>query len=284
MKKRIALIFHENERKHGIRRFAIWHLANLWRMENLEVVFLFGTAKFIPADVALLHVDLTVVPEEYVAFAGRYPVVLNGKVTDIRKSSFSGQKVNPEDGYEGPVIVKSEMNYAGQPERKLLGTSLSRLAFRISCRLPSIRFKSKGSGPDFRSPSDYVIYDSPRLVPREWFSRNDILVEKFIPEMHDGLYCQRVYHFLGDRGVCIFREARHPIVNNATVVSRHPIEVHPEIVKLTKTLQFDYGKFDYVLQEGKPMLLDANKTPGGTNTPRYIEMCREWAKGIHAYL
>ena len=284
MKKRIALIFHENERKYNIRRFAIWHLANLWRTENLEVVFLFGTAKFVPADAAILHVDLTFVPQEYMDFAGRYPVVLNGAVTDIRKSSFSKQRVSPDDDYDGRVIVKSEMNYAGQPERKLLGTALSRLAFRLSCRLPSIRFKNKGPEPDFRSPSDYVIYDSSRSVPREWFSRNDILIEKFIPEMHNGLYVQRIYHFLGSRGVCIFRESEHPILTNVNVVNRHPVEVHPEIVELAKILQFDYGKFDYILQDGKPVLLDANKTPGGTNTLRYIEMCREWAKGIHSYL
>src|SRR5213079_1238108 len=37
---------------------------------------------------------------------------------------------------------------------------------------------------------------------------------------------------------------------------------HPEIVEARKRLNFDYGKFDYVLHEGRPVLLDTNKTTG----------------------
>jgi hypothetical protein len=47
---------------------------------------------------------------------------------------------------------------------------------------------------------------------------------------------------------------------------------------------FDYGKFDYVMQEGQPVLLDANKTPGAGHLPIFFDLCREWAKGIHAYM
>jgi len=282
--KKIAVIFHEHERKRNIRRFAIWHVARFWIKENIEPVFLFGTGKFVPAELALLHVDLTVVPEKYLEFSRLYPVVLNGEITDIRKSRFSKQKVRPGDGYEGPVIVKSELNYAGQPERKLSGHSLSRLAFRIKCRFPSFRPEGLGMGPAFASPQGYRIYHHANSVPADWFRRDDILVERFIPEIHRGLYGLRVYHFLGNRGVCMLRKARHPIVNTSTVVSREQVDVHPEIAALAKTLKFDFGKFDYVVHEGQPVLLDANKTPGGSASARFIQMCSEWAKGIHCYL
>jgi hypothetical protein len=284
MKKKIALIFHENEPKDNIRLFAVWHLAEAWRRENIDVVFLFGTKKHIAADLAFLHVDLSVVPEIYTDFAYRYPVVLNGKVTNIQKSSFSRQKMKRDDAYEGRVIVKSDMNYAGQPERKLLGTALSRLAFRITCRLPFGRSIYGGPEPNFRSPVDYIIRDNSQSIPQSWFSRGDILIEKFVPEMQEGLYCQRVYHFLGDRSVCILRKSKHPIINASNAVSRTQIDVHPDIVALARKLKFDYGKFDYVLHDGEPLLLDANKTPGAVNTPAFSEMCREWAKGIRSYL
>ena len=37
----------------------------------------------------------------------------------------------------------------------------------------------------------------------------------------------------------------------------------PEVLRARRSeLGFDYGKFDYVLQAGQPVLLDANSTPG----------------------
>ena len=113
---------------------------------------------------------------------------------------------------------------------------------------------------------------------------HDVLVEKFIPEMRDGFYCLRVYHFLGQKGVCVFRQSTHPIINAETAVKREVVDVHPEIPSLAKSMGFDYGKFDYVMQEGQPVLLDANKTPGAGHLPIFFDLCREWAKGIHAYM
>jgi hypothetical protein len=284
MTKSIALIFHRNERFKRIPRFAIWHLAEVWREEKIKVVFLFGTEKYVPADLALLHVDLTEVPDEYMEFARRYPVVLNGKVKNIRKSTFTRNRVRPGDGYEGKVIVKSELNYAGEPERKLLGTPLSRLILRATMRLPWLRLSRRDSKLLFRLPCDYRIYDNPRSIPPDWFKRDDILVEKFLPEMQDGLYCLRNYHFLGDGGGGVLRKSAHPIINAASTISRQDIQPDPEIVALTKSMQFDYGKFDYVMHEGRPALLDTNKTPGAGKSPDYFALCRKWAKGICSYL
>ena len=177
MQKSIALIFHENEWKYTLRRFAIWHLADIWRRENIKVILLFGVRKFVPADVAFLHVDLSLVPESYIDFARRYPVIVNGRIRDIRKSRYSEQKVNPDDGYKGPVIVKSALNYAGQPERKLLGTAFSRLALRITSRLPSHGSKKKSSRLRFRSPRDYQIYEKSSDVPQGLCDRVDFVAQ-----------------------------------------------------------------------------------------------------------
>lgn len=283
-RKRIALIFHEHERRRDLPYFAVWNLAEIWRNQGMEVIALFGTGKFIPADLAILHVDLTVVPQEYIKFARQYPIALNAGLENIRKSLISTNKVHPGDGYEGPVIVKSELNYAGQPEQKLLGTAWSRLRFRLGSRLPFRRTAGMLPGPHFRSPTDYIILESPRAVPKDWFQRDDLFIEKFIPEIQDGLYCVRVYHFLGNRGVCLIRKSSRPVVNTSTVITRERVEVHPEILRLTKSLGFDFGKFDYVMHEDRPVLLDANKTPGAGNTPSFRALCPEWARGIEAYL
>ncbi len=283
MKRGVAVILHEHEWKHNLHDFAIWHLAKIWEQEGIKVHFLFGPRRFVPADVAILHVDLTVVPQEYIEFAEQYPIAVNSKVRDIRKSSISRIRVFPEDGYRGPVIVKSELNYAGQPERRLLGTALSRAVFRIACRWPLRRSAGSRREPNFRSPSDYIICNSPGSVPIDWFHRNDILVERFVPEIQDGFYCLRSFSFLGSSGVCTLRKAKHPIVNLPSTVHREVVEVHPEILQLKRSLGFDYGKFDYVIHEGVPVLLDANKTPGSGRDASYFAICAQWARGIHSY-
>ncbi len=286
MKKSIALIFHKNERAKRLPRYAIWHLAEIWRKENIEVIVLFGTDKYVPADLALLHVDLSVVSDEYLDFARRYPMVLNGNVKDIRKSSFSQIGVNADDKYNGKVIVKSNLNFGGEPERKLLGTPLSRLKLRVAMRVPWLSFLDRDPKSPFRLPTDYRIFDSPDLVPAQWFKREDVFVERFVPEIQNGLYCLRTYHFLGNRGGCVLRKSAHPIVNARTSLKseRRDIDVDPEIVKLAKAMRFDFGKFDYVMHEGQPVLLDVNKTPGVGKLPQYFAMCREWASGIRCYL
>ena len=63
------------------------------------------------------------------------------------------------------------------------------------------------------------------------------------------------------------------------------IEPHTEIVELRKKMKFDYGKFDYVIHDGKVVLLDINKTIG---IPKQItsEILKNWqyrAEGIYSY-
>jgi len=56
-----------------------------------------------------------------------------------------------------------------------------------------------------------------------------------------------------------------------------------EIEALRERMGFDYGKFDYVIHEGRVILLDANKTPtfqGDANAPHL----RELALGIEDFL
>jgi hypothetical protein len=83
---RVAVLFEGWERSFDPAGYLVHDLAQLWREDGLEVVYLYGTDRFVPADLALVHVDLSVVPEPYLEFAARYPIVLNGRVRDIRKT------------------------------------------------------------------------------------------------------------------------------------------------------------------------------------------------------
>ena len=59
-----------------------------------------------------------------------------------------------------------------------------------------------------------------------------------------------------------------------------------EIAEERRRLGFDYGKFDFVVHGGRPILLDANRTPGGsaTLTEEYAQGAAELAKGIDVFL
>lgn len=271
----IAILFHENDRPDRIERFAVAFLAEFWRQDGNEVVPLFGTRRFVPADLLLLHVDLSVVPRGYLTFAERYPIALNRRATDIRKSQVSANLVRPDDGYGGPVIVKSDRNYAGVPEGHLVGPAWLR---RIGLR-------PRALGRSFRTSLDYRIHASASEVPRRDFGRGDRVVEKFLPEREGDRYFVRNYQFLGDRNTCMRLGAANPIVNDETMDSIEPVEPHPEILRAREQFGFDYGKFDYVVHEGRAVLLDANKTTGASRvtTPQLVALRRHQADGIYSY-
>ena len=267
--RRIAILFHETDRNIDLSGYRITHLAPHWERDGLEVVPLFGTQEVIPADLVIVHVDLSVVPEDYLAFAGRYPIALNGKVRDIRKSSFSTNLLRPGDDWRGPVIVKSECNFAGHPE--------------VVRGVP--RLDGKGLVPIFRSTLDYKVFDRIQEVPDEDFECPDLVVQRFLPEMEDGLFHVRMYMFLGDRSTCTREGANHPIVKSETHVFSETVTPHPDIIAMRRKLNFDYGKFDYVIHNGEAILLDLNKTTGAVSqiTPKIEAVRRNLAQGLYSY-
>ena len=115
----IVNLFHKNDRFYNPARYIVHDMAGFWRADGHEVVYVYGVKRHVPADLLLVHVNLSVVPEEYLEYALRYPIALNGRVRDIRKSTLSRNLVAYGDDWDGPVIVKTDLNYAGQPERLL---------------------------------------------------------------------------------------------------------------------------------------------------------------------
>jgi len=286
MKHHIAVLFHEADRPM-LKYYAISALAETWRRDGHTVTNIFGIKKFIPADLILVHVDLSVVPDEYLAFADQYPIVLNSKAGDIRKSAFSRHLLlKQNDNYPGPVFIKSNLNFAGIPEslrqRKYpfkgseagyyIGTGVERI-LRSADRLFS------------REPSGHLLFEDLHKVPVKWFERDDIVIQRFCPEYEKGFYHVRYYQFLGDRSTCERLSSHHPIVKDSSGVKRERVDVHPEIERLRHELNFDYGKFDYVMHEGQPVLLDINKTTGSAKkvTPAIEAMRRHRAEGIYSY-
>ena len=263
----INILMHHTSRTLPLSRYAIVNIAKYWQQDGNKVSIVFGDQKYVPADIAILHVDLSVVPDSYLQLASEYPVALNKQVKDIRKSTISTNLLKRNDGYAGKVIIKSDLNYAGMPERFAAGT--------LNKQKPS----------NINSPKDYMIFDSLADVPDQYFEYDDIIVERFTPETDNNEYFIRYFVFLGNQTTFYRVNSLEPIINSNNWKSMQVIEPTPEVYRWREQFNFDYGKFDYVIHDGIPVLLDANKTVGALpGSPILEENWRQRAKGIYSYL
>lgn len=241
-------------------------LAGYWREagHTVRVVEAMGDDR--PGDIGILHIDLTVIPSAVLAWASRYPVLLNRGFPDCSKRSISRHLVSRGDTYRGAVIIKTNLNRGGKPEmmrerhwflRDPWGTFRRELArrgnWRFARNLP---------------PNDYPVLPSTEDVP-EWVWRSpDLVVEKFLPERIDGLYASRIWVFLGDRGYGRLELSASPTGRGADAVDRRWITEIPEELHAFRRRQgMDFGKIDWVMTEDGPVIFDANRTPSRVTVP-----------------
>jgi hypothetical protein len=98
------------------------------------------------------------------------------------------------------------------------------------------------------------------------------------------------WFFLGDADIVSTLLAPTPLVAMASVAERLPLhsDVPEELRRRRAELGFDYGKFDYIVHEGRPRLLDANRTPhldsDSPFMPRIQAICGALAKGLESCL
>jgi len=249
---RILIITHAWD-DFPYRRFLVHDLAMRWGSAGHTVTSVAGLAGWPEADIALLHVDLSVIPEAYRKAAGRYAVVLNGAVPDIRKRVISRHLVRPGDGWNGPVIIKTDLNCGGLPELRLQQIEAAQ------------RRGMTGNGPFGAAAYEidrYPVIDSPVEVPPHVWSDPALVVEKFLPERDARGYWMRAWTFFGDRERCTRYLGAHPVIKSGDFLAREAVPVPDELRAERKRLGFDFGKFDFVMHEGRAVLFDANRTPG----------------------
>ena len=135
---------------------------------------------------------------------------------------------------------------------------------------------------DHIEPTGYPIYPDKRSVPSGVWDNPNLIVEQFLPETEDGLYFVRYWMFLGDRGWAARFGSKNPIVKfTGRVTEEERVPVPAELIALRKRLGFDYGRFDYVVRDGLPIVFDINKTVGGYhNCAGYAAEVDMLAEGI----
>ena len=247
-------------------------LARFWKDWGHEVSF--GPTKSPLSNVGFMHLDSTrIEPEQVPAMDG---AMINRHVLDISKSIYSTERVYPDSDWDGPVIIKSNLNFYGTPEwystkrtyRKKLQRYLANRCWQIARMLPS---------------NNYPILPSISKVPGWVWKKQDLIVERFLPDMEDGLYSIRGWIFLGDRGYCYRFFSPYPVVKAKDMVRREILEhTPPALVGFREKYQFDYGKFDFVEVDGKAILIDMNKTPTSRIDPN-SPLLPMLAEGIYSF-
>jgi hypothetical protein len=246
-----------------------------WELAGHQITC--GPIQKLEADLGILHVDLTRVAPEMIPENPSQCRFLNEHVLDISKSCFSSLRVLPGDCWDGPVIVKSDLNSYGGHEWKqkqpgILQRKRRKLAknfWRLARMLPPKRY------PVLARLSD---------VPGWVWEHPDIIVERFMPERDGDLFCLRGWVFFGTRSYTYRLFATDSQVKVGTMVRHEFLDnPPPELEAFREVHKFDFGKFDYVEVDGRPILLDINKTPSVVSDP-FTPRLKHLADGLDEML
>ncbi|MFZ0451404.1 MAG: hypothetical protein WAL98_19380 [Desulfatiglandaceae bacterium] len=250
-----------------------------WHWERAGHRVTTGLANDIDADVGILHMDRTKIDQNLLPENSSHRPFLNERVLDISKSQFSTLRVMAGDSWDGPVIIKSNLNCYGGPEWKRnhhsfferIRRQLAQKSWRLARMLSSKR---------------YPVLPKLSNVPGWVWERPELIVERFMPERERGLYCLRGWVFFGKRGYTYRLFSRDSVVKAGNMTEYEILgDPPPELEAFREANGFDFGKFDYVEVAGRPILLDINKTPtivfsnSAPDTPRM----RHLADGLYDF-
>jgi hypothetical protein len=227
-------------------------------------------AQVIKADIAILHVDFTFVPTEYLEFAASFPICLNGKVENIAKRTVADGLVRENTDWAGSVIVKTDLNYRGAPELRA-----NKIA-EMNNQPPLF--------PNATVLSDYPTFASAAEVPGAYWLNDGLVVQKFLPERLVDGFGIRFWTFLGHVERCDLCVSSSALVKAATTIRLETSPVPKQLRALRKRLGLDYGKIDFVIHDGLPVVMDVNKTVGSPPSKKGSDWPSKYADGIEKYL
>lgn len=240
--------------------WSIRNLQNVWSAAGADVVQYSDLSLPAPeVDVWFCHLDSTMVSQDFAQFIDDQPNIINGRLKDIRKTSFSEQLIDSVDSpYDGAVIAKSVYNYGGLVDIQLVNRQHGWARF-----LPKkMRRKFLGLPSDLKANPNYTVYDSVKSVPPDFFSSEHNVVEKFLPERVEEHYALRMTFKLGQSHKSYRIISTEQIVKNKNVVTIEEIETDPRVIQWADEHNVDYGKIDHTLWDGEPVIFDINRTPG----------------------
>jgi hypothetical protein len=291
-RRRFAILTRADDRFRE-RHYLVQPMIPLWSELGIETVVTSEEDEPVDADAALLHVDLTVIPDACLRAAERYPRVLNGRVRDIRKRTFSTSLVTREGDDPGPVFVKTDWNCGGRAEFRaaLLGSRPGRLMRALGLGEFFVRvceeLEEERSWARRRwiHTADYQRFASRADVPAAVWRNKNLVVERFLAEREGEDFCCRHWVFFGARERHSRTRSSNVAVKGRLSVTPLEVPVPDELRKIRERLGFDYGKFDYGVVDGQLVLYDVNRTPGTASDPSsHAAAIAELAPALRAWL
>jgi len=282
------VVFSSWEDEIQQRPYLINNVAQVLVESGWSVKFCNSLDNLPPANLAWLHVDLTVIPDIYRDLQKHYPIVLNGNTFDISKRNISNLQVTEGDSYQGKVIVKTNLNSLGAPEQRVKTLNQNivyRLIDRVGARMRRVFKTPYVKAHDIAK--NYTIFDNVSLVPPIFFRHPEFIVERYLEERYKDYFAVRQWLFFGDHYSHKVVYGENPVVRPWNKVDTEEIgDVPEDLQALRNKLGFDYGKFDYIFHEGSSYLIDANRTPWGGDL--VDKAARNYAEilspGINQYL
>jgi hypothetical protein len=285
----IAILFHERARHDAhLGNYRLWALVSNWNERGIRVELCFGPAdasRALACDLLFPHIDLSYIPDDYWSLIQQHPRAVNRRLRDIRKRTITSLRLAHDDPWQGPVIIKTTNNCGGFSDAWFASPrapSLLRRARTRLGRIPAIESLCLRLGKA-RTLTKYPILPNLRSVPRAVFASPDLVVEKFLPERDGPHFIMRMWIVLGDRGIGRILRSDDPYVKNSNGALGE-FHVPPPALELRRRqLGLDYGKLDFVLHEGEPILIDANTTPtvtGDARSDHYKNLNQDFSKGI----
>jgi hypothetical protein len=251
--------------------YLISRLAMIWQEQGHKITI--GPPKRLDGDIGILHIDRTWISDTSLPDNPKGRLLLNGSILDISKRRISSNLLGRDYSYIGPVIIKTNANCFGWPERSAT-SSWTMLRFYQKVMEKNLSWRLKQQFP----PGGYPVLDSIGDIPACVWRRDDLVVEKFLPEMEGDEFVLRMWVFFGDKEYGIRMFSRNPVVKAGGITRYEYINNVPDSIrKVRDKLGMDFGKFDYVIVNGDAVLLDVNKTPtvvapnpSNTNSPNII--------------
>lgn len=279
---RIGILHHA--RSSLVRSgYLVAPISDRWKDRGARVIDIIGAGTPVPVDVLLCHVDLSVVPEEYRRFAQDHPRVINLSANDIRKSGYLDDLVGVDSPHSGPVIVKSDLNHGGFPERLLepAAGGPGRLAAGFLRRLR----RRIGAVHEIRFKSDYRIFEDLGSVPSQRF-RDGSVIQPFRPERLDGDFVLREYYFFGEIEILSTEIGSDEVLTSGRQVDCRLASPPAEVRAIRDRLGLDYGKIDYGCPDGEVVVYDANKCVGTRVDPGepVLKLAAGLSTGIEGWL
>ena len=196
-----------------------------------------------------MHVDLSVVPKRYAAWAATSSdnqIIWNARINDIRKSRVSSHLLSRQDNWDGPVILKTECNCGARPEGALKSP------------LKKQTWRDAGNPEN----QDYVVKDSMSEVPCWAWNSPHWVVERYFGAVEAEKSIWNLTILGGELELVRFTADSQNDYEQSQFDHWNFEQVDDELRKIVDGLSIEYGRLDLLKINGAWVLLDVNKTPG----------------------